>query len=122
MDIEFEINFGVEKMEQELVEMERLRLENESNKRKMKAREKLKASLKSKSFIDFREVRLGLPPKPAAGYSLNQWDEIEKQIVQLFVDKDHLKLPTCRLDNYLGMLTVIYPELYEAEFHSYVSF
>lgn len=108
-------------MEQQLVEMEKLRLQNESCKRKSKAREKLKASLRNKSFIDFRDVRLDLPPKPAVGYSLTEWEEIEKKIVQVFVDKKCLKLPTCRLDNYLGMLTVSHPELYDAEFHGYVS-
>ena len=108
-------------MEQQLVEMERVRLENELCKRKSKARDRLKASLSSKPFIDFREVRLNIPPKSVSGYSLTQWDEIAKQIVQVIVDKNHLKLPTCRLDNYLGMLTVIHPELYEAEFHGYVS-
>ena len=111
----------VEKIEQQLVELERLRLQNESCKRKSKARANLKVSLSNKSFIDFRDVRLDLPPKPAAGYSLTEWDEIEKKIVQALVDKNCLKLPTCRFDNYLGMLTVSHPELFEAEFHGYVS-
>lgn len=104
-----------------IVEIELHRLEAEALRRKTAARERVKKSLEAKPFIDFRQVRLNLPEKPTTGYSLRQWDDIEGQIVQIFVDNKTLVLPTCRLDNYLGMLTIIHPELFEIGFHGYVS-
>lgn len=104
-----------------MVQIEKLKLQNKEMKRKNAAREKLKNSLKEKPFIDFRQVRIELPEKPAAGYSLVQLDQIEKDIVKVLVNKKQLKIPTCRLDNYLGILTVTHPELFDEEFHGYVS-
>lgn len=50
-----------------------------------------------------------------------QWHEIEKMIVNLFVERGIWSIDTCRLDNYLDILTITHPELFEEEFHGYVS-
>lgn len=104
-----------------LVRLDLIRLEAETSKRRKSVRDKIKTNLEGKSFIDFKNVRLDLPEKPTSGYSLSQWHEIEKMIVNLFVERGIWSIDTCRLDNYLGILTITHPELFEEEFHGYVS-
>lgn len=108
-------------LERQLIAAERLKVDNEKRKKKLKARSGLKLKLSEKPFVDLRDVRLDLPPKPDAGYSLIQWDEIEDKIVKVFTNCNQLTLPACRLDNYLGILTITHPDLFDEEFHGYVS-
>ena len=82
---------------------------------------KLREKLNRKGFVDFREISLTIPTKPATGFTFHQLKRIENQIVNFLTVNNTFSVSNGRLGNYIGFLTGKYPELFDERYHGFVS-
>lgn len=83
--------------------------------------EALSRSLATKRFVDVRSMNLTIPSKPATGFTNRNWKFIEKQIVSFFESENFYVFPPGDLDGYCGLICGKYEQLYDVNYHGWVS-